>query len=260
VAGVIVFYSGSYKYIFLFSVLPYLLNLITILGYPEELNCSPGQPQGTRRHMRLTARSFFKVVFRRDVLKLINTTALHSAFLQAIKDYIQLVMVQIALLLPFLLDTDPESKNGVVIGILYFIIYLATSRASRHSSKIADKTGRNITLLTLLLGFVMGILSGIFYMQELWVLSLLAFTGIYIVENIRKPILTGYVADHTPNELMVSVISAQSLIKTIMTATLALAFGLIADHAGIGVSILSVSGFLVLGILVLIAQPYKKVS
>jgi hypothetical protein len=69
--------------------------------------------------------------------------------------------------------------------------------------------------------------------------------GIFIVENVRKPILTGFIADQVPNEILTSVISAQSFIKTIMTALLALLFGIVADHYGIGISLLAVSLFLV---------------
>lgn len=167
-------------------------------------------------------------------------------------------MVQIALLLPFLLDTDAEKKSGVVIGLLYFLIYMATSRASGYSFRVAAKTGKKITIWSLILGFILGILSGIFYIQDMWVLSLVAFAGIYIVENIRKPILTGYLADHTPNEILVSVISAQTLLKTFMTASLALAFGFIADQSGIGVSILSISAFLVLAALVPAILPGRR--
>jgi MFS family permease len=40
IAGLIVFYSGNYHYIFLFSIIPYLLNLFLIMSYPDELNRS----------------------------------------------------------------------------------------------------------------------------------------------------------------------------------------------------------------------------
>ena len=76
--------------------------------------------------------------------------------------------------------------------------------------------------------------------------ALKEFHRIYIVENIRKPILTGFLADNVPNEIITSVISAQSLLRTILTVILALAFGIIADNFGIGVSFMVVSVFLTL--------------
>lgn len=244
-AGLIVFYSGSYQSIFLYSVIPYLVNFLLILSYPKELDRSPGQKDQTQhRGLELTVKTFFRIIRRADVLRIINTSAVHSAYLQAVKDYIQPLMVNIALLLPFMLYMDAEKKNGIVIGVIYFFIYLLTSRASRMASGIAAKNKPNISNLTLLLGFSLGIITGILFNFEFWVLSLLAFTGIYIVENVRKPILTGFVADHAPTEILVSVISAQSLLKTILTAALALAVGICADRFGIGPSIAVVSLFL----------------
>jgi hypothetical protein len=128
---------------------------------------------------------------------------------------------------------------------------LITSRASQLSSKVEARSKRNISYVTLLFGFTSGILCGVFYVYGFWVLSMLAFVGIYIIENVRKPILTGFIADNVPNEILTSVISAQSLLRTIITAILALAFGLIADNFGIGVSFIAVTGFLLLSALII---------
>ncbi len=70
--------------------------------------------------------------------------------------------------------------------------------------------------------------------------------GIYLVENIRKPILTGVLADHVPNEILTSIISAQSLWKTILTAVIAILLGFMADHFGIGIAFVVVSMILLL--------------
>ena len=247
VAGLIVFYSGTYQNIFLYSIIPYLLNLLLIISYPKELNRSLEQiNQKSRFGIRLTTKSFFKIIKQPNVLKIINTSAIHTAYLRAVKDYIQLLMVNVALIIPIMINVEVEKKNGIVIGVIYFFIYLATSRASQISSKVAAKSKQNISNITLLLGFIFGIICGVFFIFDLWIISIIAFAGIYIVENIRKPILTGFIADQVPNEILTSVISAQSLLRTIITAILAFVFGFIADNFGIGVSFIVVSVFLTL--------------
>ncbi len=67
--------------------------------------------------------------------------------------------------------------------------------------------------------------------------------GIYIIENIRKPVLTGILADNVPNEILTSVISAQSLWKTILTSAIAICFGLLADYFGIGTAFIITATF-----------------
>jgi len=247
IAGVIVFYSGTYQAIFLYSIIPYLLNVFLIISYPKELNHSSTQvTMKNRAGISSTTIMLFKMIKKPSVLKIINTSALHTAYLSAVKDYIQPLMVSVALLIPVMLNTVPEKKNGILVGVFYFFIYLATAYASKFSSKVAGINRINISYATLLLGFILGMISGIFYVFNLWVISMIAFIGIYIIENIRKPILTGFVADQVPNEILASVISAQSLLKTIMTALLALVFGILADHFGIGKAFVFVSLFLVL--------------
>jgi len=259
IAGFIVFYSGSYHYIFIYSIFPYLLNLLLILSYPKELNHSSTTiiPKSKIR-IKSTFSSFFEIVKQPNVLKIMNTSAIHTAYLKAVKDYIQPLLVNIALIMPVLVNVDIEKKNGIIIGVIYFIIYLLTSRASRLASKVEAKSNRNISYTTLLLGLLFGILCGIFYNYDLWILAMIAFVGIYIVENIRKPILTGFIADNVPNEILTSVISAQSLLRTILTAIFAFTFGIIADSYGIGISFLILSGILILSTILI--NLYKKPS
>jgi len=242
IAGLIVFYSGNYQYIFIYSIIPYLLNLLLIVSYPKELNHSSKRIKPTSKfRIRSTFSSFYKIVKQPNVLKIMNTSAMHTAYLKAVKDYIQPVMVNVALLIPIMVNIDIEKKNGIIIGVIYFFIYLMTSSASKFASRVEAKSKRNISNSTLLLGFIFGILCGIFYSYDLWVIAMILFVGIYIIENLRKPILTGFIADNVPNEILTSVISAQSLLRTIITALLAFIFGIIADNYGIGMSLLIVS-------------------
>lgn len=256
IAGLILFAHGNYQDIFLFSTLPYILNMILIISYPKKLDQI--REQSKKNALRSTFKSFFSVMKDIRVIKLISHSALHSAYLKAIKDYIQPLMLQVAILIPLIYNTERDQQNGLTIGIFYFTIYIITSLASRSSSKIEQKSRRNIITLTLLIGFVSGILSGLLYQQGLYIFALISFALIYIIENIRKPIMTGYVADQVPNNILSSVLSAQSLIKTIMTAGIALAFGIFADWLGIGWSLCIVSAILTTGMLILSIFAPKK--
>lgn len=227
------------------------------MSYPDELNRSFKQHKAENRlGMGKILKSFFENVKQPNVLRIINMTAIHSAYLKAVKDYIQPLMVNVAILMPIMLNIEADRKNGIIIGVLYFFIYIMTSFASKFASKAAKNNKKNISYITLLCGFACGITCGVFYTYELWVLSLIAFVGIYIIENIRKPILTGFIADNVENEVLVSVISMGSLLKTIMTAIIALTFGIIADKFGIGSAFVSLTSFLLLSSIVI--NFYRK--
>lgn len=247
IAGIIVFASGSYDKIFLYSTVPYVLNLMLLFSYPAVLNRKAiKNDNGRQEGFISTTISLFKVVRQPNVLRIVNTSAMHTAFLAAVKDYIQILMVSVAALIPVFLSQSQEKRNGFIVGVIYFFIYIATSFASKNASRAADKNRQNVAFLTLVAGFAAGLISGLFFYFELWILSLLAFIGIYIIENLRKPILTGYVSDNVPNEILTSVISAQSLLKAIITAVLAFFLGLFTDKFGIAMAFLIISGFLII--------------
>ncbi|MCK5692632.1 MAG: hypothetical protein KAI08_07275, partial [Bacteroidales bacterium] len=251
-AGIIVLNGGSYESIFLYSILPYVLNFVLILSYPKSLNRSL-EPCVNKKHMRIGSaiRMLIELLKKPLVLKILYSSAAHSAYLRAVKDYIQLVMVNLVIIIPILVHLEMEQKSGILIGVMYFFIFLATSTASKFSSKLANRTHSNLTRLTLLAGFLFGALSGMAFMHEFWIISLLAFALIYVMENIRKPLLTGAIADQVPKEILTSVLSAQSLLRTIITTLLALAFGLLADHFGVGISLFTISSLLLLSGLLL---------
>lgn len=246
IAGFLVFFSGNYQYIFLFSIIPYLINFGLILSYPKKLNKSQKRSNNQKKWgVKIVVKNIFTVIKNPSVLKIINTTSIHTAYLKALKDYIQPLMIQVILLIPLLSPLDIQKKNGLFIGFFYFVIYLLTSQASKIASKVANKKRDQIAHVTLLIGFGFGILSGLFYNFDYLILSLVFFVGIYIIENLRKPILTGFIADEVPNEILTSVISIQSQVKTIMTALLAFVFGICADFFGIGKALFMISLILI---------------
>ncbi|MCB0706587.1 MAG: hypothetical protein KDC34_14835, partial [Saprospiraceae bacterium] len=160
------------------------------------------------------------------------------------------LMVQVAIMIPIMVGLDVKRKSGIVIGLIYFVIYLLTSYAAKKAYVISGLGYKSISKLTLYIGLASGAICGLLYNTEFWVLALLFFIVIYIVENIRLPILTGDLADQVPDEILTSVISAKSFLATLMTTALVLLLGVLSDHFGIGISLVAISCFLVLFTLV----------
>ena len=244
IAGLIVYFSGSYSSVFLYSIIPYVLNLLLIWSYPEELDKSIN-PEKKRRGFKSSLNSLIELLKRPKVFEIISTSALHTAYLRAVKDYIQPLMLNVALIVPVLPGVDRDRKTGLIIGILYFLLYIITSGASKRASFFEEKRGKSIVNQTLFLGLALGAISGLLFYRKMWILSLVLFIGIYIIENIRKPILTGYIADNVPNENLVAVISSQSLLKTIFTSFIAFGIGAFTDFFGLGMALFILSSILI---------------
>lgn len=246
VAAVLVFTSGEYSNIFLYSVIPYVLDMLLVMSYPKVLNTSLKQKQDSAQSLATFVKQLAKTCSSLKVLSIINTSALHSAYLKGIKDFIQPIMATLAAGIAMLSAYSEDARNGLVVGVLYFFVYGATSIASTQAGPVTQRYKGKMSLpkLTLYLGLISGFLAGLFYKVDSLVLAILFFTGVYIIENLRKPVLTGYVADEVPEEMLASVISVQSFINTIMAAGISFTFGWLADHFGIANALMVLSGIL----------------
>ncbi len=242
IGGALVLFTGSYRIIFAASIIPYLINLANIYSYPNRLNFSLYKldKQQSRSLVNVFG-DFWNSIKNPTILRIINATALHTAYLKAMKDYIQPVMVQVSLLIPLAYVDDLKSKSGIIIGIIYFLIFLLTSLASKNAYRFLGIGYNKLSIWTMLFGLSAGVLCGFFYVKQVWIVALLAFILIYIGENIRKPVLTGQLADNTPPGILTSVLSAQSFYSTIVTSVIAVSIGVIADGFGVGYALLSIS-------------------
>ncbi len=262
IAGFMVFMEGTYQNIFLYSIIPYLLNFFLILSYPKALNRNHTRRKMTKREsIPEFARKLWKVTRHIKVASIISTSALHTAYLKGVKDFIQPMMAALAIALPFLtFIQNPEKKIGLVVGFLYFFIYMLTAFASSQAGRLAGKIKRKgaIASVTLFLGLAFGILSGWFYDSHYLSFAISAFVLVYVLENLRKPILTGYVVDEVPEEILTSVLSVQNFLRTIFAAIIAFLLGWFADLYGIGLGLIILTSGLFLIVIILEGIVYLK--
>lgn len=250
-AAFIVFYSGSYRFIFLFSTIPYILDLALMITYPKELDGKIQVFEG--RKVKDNFRKVMKEVVHsfRDarLFKAISNISIYSGFYRAVKDYLQPVLNTFVLAMPVYFVLTKEQTSALVIGIVYFFIYFLTSFASRTSGKISERfTGLTRPLnLSLLVGLLFGVLTGIFYKQDISVISVISilfFVGIYLVENMRKPMGIAYVSELLNKNILATALSTESQVNSVYAALLAPLIGFLADTFGIGIALLLVSAFL----------------
>jgi len=247
-AAGIVFYSGSYGRVFLFSTVPYVLALLLMISYPAALDGEKPTVSGTdirRNFIRIMKVSVSAVTDARS-LKAISNLSVFSAFHRAARDYLQPVLAAFAVSLPVFLTFSDKQRSALAIGMVYTLIFMLTAVASRKSGKSADRFHHitvplNITVVT---GLVMGILIGLFYHLSITLVSILLYIGIYIVQNLRKPMGIAYISDLMHQDILATALSAESQVTTLFTAVLAVGLGLCADHFGIGNALIIGAAFL----------------
>ena len=167
---------------------------------------------------------------------------------KAAKDYLQPILNTFALALPVMLALNDKQRSSVVIGIVYFLLYLTTSFVSRRSGRFAHRFA-NLCIplnLTLVIAYSTGILSGVFMVIGFPVLSILAYMSIYILQNLRKPMGIAVVSDLIPKDILATALSAESQASALSAAVIALLIGFFADTLGVGYALIIIPGFLLL--------------
>ena len=239
-AAGLLFYTGDYRTMFLATIVPYVLDLINLATYPKILDGELAQLRGGDiwTQTKATFKDFVGIFSDKSAMRAILNSSSFSASFKITKDYLQPILESFALALPFLIlaNVDDIKRNGVVVGVIYFFIYLLTSYASRSADRFSRRfTGLTAPInLTFLLGAGFLFVAGLANWRNLALVSISVFMGFYVLQNLRKPMNVSFISDQIAHRVMASGLSVEAQFTTILVAVFAPIIGLLADNFGIG--------------------------
>lgn len=255
IAAGLVFYSGGYEYMFIASTIPYVLDLFNLMTYPKELDGDLHQVEkgAVWKQVEATLNAFGGIFRDGDTMRAILNSSSFSAMFKTTKDYLQPILASLALALPFLISMADVQREAVIIGVVYFGVYLSTSYASRTAGTFSDRFASiaQAVNLTFLLGAGFLLLAGVTTWQNVALISVIVFLGFYLLYNLRKPINVGLISDQVSYRVMASGLSVESQFTTLLVAVLSPLMGALADSLGVGAG-LAVLGGGMLGLFVLV--------
>lgn len=248
IAIAIVFYARSYRPVFLISIIPYIMGLILMFTYPAYLDGIQEEVKGrwkqrvTERFKR-TMRDFLSMFKSVEALKAIFNSAIFDGFFKSSKDYLQPILKAQALLLPVLLYLGEKQRVAIIVGVVYFFLYILTSLASRNAGKVVSRIGSLTRAInnTFLLGGILLFISGLSTSLNIPSIAICSYILFYILQNMRRPMNVGYISDNIPSTTMASGLSVESQLKTISMAILAPIIGFLADKTGVGNALIIIS-------------------
>jgi len=230
--GLLVFFDGDYSRIFLYSIIPYLLDFFLIASYPPFLD-RPSQKRSTRFLLPDSLGNL-----KRNYRK-IGSISVYAGYYKAVKDYLQPVLQGAAVALPFMVDAPPRKREALLIAGVYTLIYLLTSRASSQAGQVHKRFPDTSRFLfySLLVGSVLGGGAALFLYWDLPWITALFFLLIFVLENIRKPVGISYLGDSTDEAVLSTVLSLESQGETLWSAFFALVIGGVAYTLGLPVAL-----------------------
>ncbi|MFO7940768.1 MAG: MFS transporter [Bacteroidales bacterium] len=237
-AAVLLLFTSELRYVFLFSAAPAIADLLLIRSYPTWLDGSttPLNSRHIRRKFALQLREMSLTITQKDTLKSVANLSFFSGFYRALKDFVQPLIKQVALGFPFLLALSGEDRTTLLTGLIYFVFFLISSQASRHSQLLIKLFGNSARAMnaTLLLGGIIFAVGGLFTTEGNYSVGIIAFLLIFLMENMRNPIGTAFVSNRFNDAILSSALSANSQFKSLVAAIIAPLFGYMADLFNLG--------------------------
>ena len=226
----ILWLRGEYQYLFLIAIIPYSLDLLMIITYPKYMNEKKESQFRLKQFIKENWASLKYVFKKRKVRNFVLDASSFQAGFKSIKDYIQPLVVTASMGFILFSQLDTEENEKVYIGIIYAVIYIISAMASRNAYKLEDKVNKiqaiNLAWLfmgavSLLLGFFTGSILIIF----------VTFILMYIILNLRRPIMVQEIGDVTEEGRRASALSIQAQLTSLLLVIFAPIIGLIADYS-----------------------------
>lgn len=226
----LVLWLPSIRYLFLVAIIPYVIDLLMILTYPNYLN--------EKRDATFSIKSFIKsnidgitYTFKdKNVRNAVFNSSTYQAFFKAIKDYIQPLILAITGSIIVFSSLDNDQHKTVYIGIIYTIIYFISAISSRNAHYVQG-FGSHKTLIKWMWFLTTVVLLVMSFMQSSLIIVFSVFVVLYVIMNIRKPIMVDVIGEATVDDKRATVLSIEAQMASLMIAISAPLIGLLAEYS-----------------------------
>lgn len=226
----LVLWLPSIRYLFLVAIIPYVIDLLMILTYPSYLN--------EKRDATFSIKSFIKsnidgitYTFKdKNVRNAVFNSSTYQAFFKAIKDYIQPLILAITGSIIVFSSLDNDQHKTIYIGIIYTIIYFISAISSRNAHCVQG-FGSHKTLIKWMWFLTAVVLLVMSFMQSSLIIVFSVFVVLYVIMNIRKPIMVDVIGEATVDDKRATVLSIEAQMASLMIAISAPLIGLLAEYS-----------------------------
>ena len=218
VAAALVFGTGNYSSIFWLCLIPYVLNIINFLGYPRDTVLSKNGRPNVKEVFSHVWDSLKEAWQNKEQRRLLLESCGFEGVFKVVKDYLQVAIQAAALSLPLLITLDNQNqRTAVLIGLVYFLIYVFSSISARQAHRIANWHGSDDKAALAVWAVVMvcyAVLAGALA-WEITPVALAMFIVIYLSQNIWRPILVSRINKHSRPEQAATTLSIESQSKSL---------------------------------------------
>ncbi len=244
----VIFFTHQYRTLFLMSTIPYVLDFLNLASYPGFLDKETKEVRiDLAKRLKQNFVDYLKQFKNTVHLRAFFSAALFGGFFKTLKDYLQPLLKMLALQLPVFWALTGKQRTSVLVGVSYFFLYVLTSYSARNAFKVEAKF-KNLARaidMAYVVGVVAVILSGVSLMNKWTLVAVFLYIGVYLIQNIRRPLIVSYLSDLLPSNIMASGLSTASQLETLVVVVASPILGALVDLLGLG------PGITVIGIIFL---------
>ena len=243
--------------IFLFSIIPYILDFLLILSYPKSLNEQVESTISIKIFFTYSIKQLKNVFANTSLRNVVVSSSLFDAIFKVLKDYIQPILKDIILVSGIYIITSMEAATQlkIILGLIYGVMYIFSSWVSRNVYRLNLKfnSDKLMDISFDILGIVFFIMFFAIKTKIMLVVILLYFF-LYLLKDGRRPLAVDVFGDYMQKNERATVMSIESQIGSFFMIVLAPLFGYIADRFGIATL------FFIVGLSILVLNRFLRVE
>jgi len=243
--------------IFLFSIIPYILDFLLIWSYPDTLNEPVETTISIKKFFAYSIEQLKNIFANRPLRKVVISSSLFDAIFKVLKDYVQPILKDIILVSGIYVVASMEAATQlkIILGIIYGVIYIFSSWVSRNVYRLNLKynSDKLMDISFDILGIIFFIMFFAVKIKVMFVIILLYFF-LYLLHDGRRPLVVDVFGGYMKKNERATVLSIDSQLSSLFMIALAPLFGYIADRFSIATL------FFVIGLSILILNRFLRVE
>lgn len=241
----------STRWIFLISIVPYLLDFALIASYPDSLDERSDRVFKFKSLIAETYEHIVRIIKDPNLTKILISSSMYDAIFKSIRDYIQPIlkmMLMTSTTLCFFKQAavSQEDQLTILLGVLYGVFYIFSAWVSKNAYLLNRwMPSSRLMSLSFDLMAVMILALGLLVMKQYVLGIVLIFFLLNAMKDARRPVFVDVCGDVMKKDQRATVLSVDSQFKALFVIVLAPLFGWIADHYSIGILFVGISVFII---------------
>lgn len=240
-SGALMVLTGAYAHIFLYTIPPYLINVLNVGTYPKSLE---GERERKPFHLPTVLRTIWRetaACLRQAPLRgLFIESAALQAVAKTVRDYVQPLMV-LALAAPMaagpLSGLDQTKRAAVLLAFIYAALNIAAAIGSRQSHRFQALERHRlpllwigVSLIAMLLTFGLAARTAVPWTAAL---AVAGFILLVLLENLWRPLFLDRLDEVSDSKFGAAVLSVEAQFQSLGVMVFAPLVGFAVDRFGL---------------------------